>query len=612
MISETPSAISVKEENGGVYFTCLQNATNINLDYYKNETTLPRWMTPGKSYYLKLNTNLNAGTISLIVYVWDASNNFITLARYFGNTTDNYVEFTIPSNAVGAWVRVNIHNNDGALNNQKYYYYPMIFDKIPTDLNNLVPFTLQDTLHYVKFTTDDTIYTSCDDIDDQNSIIFISSKNGVLNIPDFPIDGPGWLITMWHSNVNNNLRMQYAVPYYPSLHKIKYRIMQFNTWTDWYSLGSGSGGTTTTITQEVSRDSYQNTYNITTNPTITTDSNGWLKAVDTNTESEADKTDMTGAIMSMLISTGYCHLGPGIFYVSGNIDVPSGATLEGCGNKTIIRLLSSVSSGYIIRLKEYATVKNIRFSGAYSPSTSVYDVSNTNIGGRIGISFVGNRSGNNNNGVTGTCRVCQISDCWFEGLDSGFFGNDAGGGLQEGVEVVNCYFYRCKAGINLDYWTEYCKFTNCVTFQCYYACINNGGNNVFTACTFHGVIGFLADNSGSNKNNNGHGSIIGCTFNHINNMNENMGNGIAIKLINIDSGLIFVGCQLWYGNVYVENSNGTTFTSCMFGNSAVTIDVIGNPIFLHGNTFHNKPTINSDVACKLDNNYTNDGTLVSA
>ena len=64
--------------------------------------------------------------------------------------------------------------------------------------------------------------------------------------------------------------------------------------------------------------------------------------------------------------------------------------------------------------------------------------------------------------------------------------------------------------------------------------------------------------------------------------------------------------------LYVENSNGTTFTSCMFGNNAIIIDVIGKAIFLHGNTFHNKPTINSDVACILDNNYTSDGTLVSA
>ena len=143
-------------------------------------------------------------------------------------------------------------------------------------------------------------------------------------------------------------------------------------------------------TKYITQDTYNNSYSTTINPTITLDSNGWLQPVDTDTENEDNKTDMTPAIMSMLTENGYCHLAPGIYYVSGNIDMPANSTIIGCGRATTIRLLSSVSSGYCIKLASDCIVKDLSFSGGYSEIT----LSDGNIGGRNGIYLKGNNRHN--------------------------------------------------------------------------------------------------------------------------------------------------------------------------------------------------------------------------
>ena len=193
----------------------------------------------------------------------------------------------------------------------------------------------------LNVTADNIIYPqnpiSADDIK-TSGIYFSSSEQGTPGIEDMPF-ATGWL---WVSAVTQQtpFYMQIAYPYYTGTN-VYYRICDINeVWGSWRELGSGSGSTT-----------IENTYNISCSPQITTDTNGWLQAVDTDTSSESGKTDMTASIMAMLNSTGYCHLGPGIFYVSGNIDMPAGSMLEGCGKQTIIRLLQSVTDGYIVRMQ---------------------------------------------------------------------------------------------------------------------------------------------------------------------------------------------------------------------------------------------------------------------
>lgn len=380
--------------------------------------------------------------------------------------------------------------------------------------------------------------------------------------------------------------------------------------TDWV-LSEGGNGNTYNVTQEISRDTYQNTYTITTSPQITTNSNGWLQAIDNESTDEANATDMTGPIMAMLNSTGYCKLGPGTFYVSGNINMPNNAMLEGCGNKTIVRLLSSVTSGYIVRLTQYNTVKDIRFSGGKSVPANLY-TDGTNLGSRHGIYLIANADKKED--AQPQALQNFITNCFFDNFDgSAFYTHNTGGGLQNSVTFTDSYITLCRVGINIDYYAEYGKYSQIIISQCYYACINNGGNNVFMGCTFHGVVGWLTDNSGNDKKNNQHGSCIGCTFNHLDNMNNPsvLGNGKAVHIINGVNGFIFTGCQLWYGNVYIENSKGIQFSDCLFGNNAIEIQVTGSyPAFFFDNIFWTAPTLDVISSCKFEGNHLQSGATV--
>ena len=379
------------------------------------------------------------------------------------------------------------------------------------------------------------------------------------------------------------------------------------SWTDWAKINVINETTEVTyeITQNINKDTITNTYNINTTPNITTDSNGWLQAIDTDTSDESNKTDMTGAILSMLNETGYCHLSPGIFYVSGNIDMPNGSILEGCGKKTIIRLLSSVSSGYILKMTQKSTVQNICLSGGHASPTDIYATSNVNFGNRHGIYFVANAD---SSGIAMPSVIaCMINNCFFENFDgSAVYCYNTGGGMQQSLLMENCYIEYCKVGINIDYYSEYHKFSNIIIWRCNHACINNGGNNVFVGCTFHGVVGWVIDNSNSDKSNNAHGSAIGCTFNHINNMNNptDLGMGDAIIIKNVSNAYIFSGCQLWYGGIVIENSRGIAFSDCLIGGRTPKISVNGNyPAFFYDCIFHQNPQLTVNNSTKFINCY---------
>ena len=301
-----------------------------------------------------------------------------------------------------------------------------------------------------------------------------------------------------------------------------------------------------------SNTTINNTYNITTSPTITTDTHGWLEAVDTETSSDTGKTDMTGAIMSMLNDTGYCHLGEGIFYVSGSIDMPSGSMLEGCGKKTKLRLLSSVETGYVVRMRDYCTLQNLEISGAYGASTPSTE------GTRDGVWFEANCHDPDDVNEFTTSH-CMISNVWilkFSG--SGLYCHNTSMTYSKGIYVQNLYVSYCYKGINIDYYSEFNKFTNVCIAWCKIACVNNGGNNVFTACTFHATdTGFFIDGT---QPNSAHGTLNGCTFCHI---GSNAGK--AIDMADITTGFIVSACQFWYNSINIKDSSGIVFSGCEFG-----------------------------------------------
>lgn len=355
-----------------------------------------------------------------------------------------------------------------------------------------------------------------------------------------------------------------------------------NNWTKWVEIGGDT--INYTINKTIAENTYNNTYNITTNPNFTTDENGWLNSVDNESTSEENATDMTGAIMSLLNNTGYCHLGVGTFYVSGGITLPNGSTIEGCGDKTIVRLLSS-SNNYVFRPVRLSTIQNLKISGAKSLTIS------ENIGNKNGIYFYDTKTDWTSSGEKDT-RPCFINSVSFNNFNgAAIYGHGTGGGLDESLIVSNCYINNCNSGINLNFFVEYCKFTNIIIVNCYYACINNGGNNVFIGCTFHGNTGFVIDNSSKDKINNAHGSCIGCTFNHVGN-----NTGDAIQINGTTNGFLFEGSQIWYGKIKINDSQGILFNGFLGGGNTTTIEVSNSTgiTFRNGQFNMNPPIISAN------------------
>ena len=107
--------------------------------------------------------------------------------------------------------------------------------------------------------------------------------------------------------------------------------------------------------------------------------------------------------------------------------------------------------------------------------------------------------------------------------------------------------------------------------------------------------------------NNSHGSFTGCTFNH------NTLYGVALDKLSV--GEMFVGCQFFYGDIYVTDSKGIVFSTCEMGATNIYADgnfatggmwMITNSVFFGGNIYEDHLGNISDL--RLKNNHVADGT----
>lgn len=304
-----------------------------------------------------------------------------------------------------------------------------------------------------------------------------------------------------------------------------------------------------------------------------------LYSVDTSTEDESGKTDMKTKIESMLNEHGVCQLSEGIFYVSGAIDLPEGSTLCGSGRNSEIRLLQSVTEGYCVKIQKNNTIRDVAFSGSFPTNTVA-----TTDRKRNAINFVANYDG----ATSETTAHCMISNVWIKNFGgSGIYCHNTGISISMGLYVTNAYIERCHKGINIDYYSEFSKFVNVCTANCYIGIVNNGGNNVFTSCTIHATnTGFVIDGT---QPNSAHGTINGCTFCHI-----GSNNGIAVKANDIEAGFIIANSHFWYNSIDLTNCQGILFDGCEFGrgtstdgNVSASITITGgNLVLFSGCMFH--------------------------
>ena len=312
-----------------------------------------------------------------------------------------------------------------------------------------------------------------------------------------------------------------------------------------------------------------------------------------------DGRDATKDIQAALDTYGACLLGAGDFTVTG-VTMPERATLSGLGAATHIHLADTVTSGAAVRLSSYCTVKDIAFYGSTSEETPA------ELGERHGILFEGNVFTDNDDHA-GQDHNNIITNCFFFGFSGGCITcRHTGYSVKSCVSVSDCHMRFSGAGINIERFSEFSKFTNITSTNNLYGCINNGGNNMFVNCGFSAnTVGFLIDNEHGQSPNCAHGSCVGCTFHH---SDKNRGIGILIK--NEIPGFVFDGCQIGFSKIVIENSNCVSFVAMNFLRH-VAIRISGGTLTLFASSmFHEAPevTIENNDAVRFDNCYLKDGT----
>lgn len=320
-------------------------------------------------------------------------------------------------------------------------------------------------------------------------------------------------------------------------------------------------------------------------------------------ESTQNKADRAAEIEALLNERGACILGAGVFYIS-SVKMPDGTTVKGMGAATKIVLLDEVADGAAICLGSFCTVKDIFLLGSEGEA-----VIPTEVGNRHGILFEGSATEEHYKGAQPTHSM--ISGCFISAFSGGGITcRNTGYSPESSLTVSDCQIFLCGVGINIPFFSEYHNFNSVKCNRNLYGCINNGGNNVFTGCGFDcNKTGFIIDNSHGQSNNNSHGSVVGCTFNH-----SDSNKGIGILLLGVSHGYVFSACQLFFSKVVIENSTGLVFDSFNCGRE-VEISVKGKHprgvglVTFSGSAFNPAPKISvtDNDTVKFINCFTADG-----
>lgn len=314
-------------------------------------------------------------------------------------------------------------------------------------------------------------------------------------------------------------------------------------------------------------------------------------------EASGDNRDRTAEIEAILKEKGSCILGIGTFVVKG-IAMPENSTLMGLGEGSVLLLDPEVEEGFAVKMGNCCRVENLSITGALEdlgrPSA---------MGSRHGLGFVGDcdpktRLPQIRYGIARALHITNFSGGGVTCLATGFSCNSS-------LAATDLRIHCCGAGINIPFFSEYHKFTNALCTRNLYGCINNGGNNVFTACSFDGnKTGFLIDNSDKNACNNSHGTAVACTFNH-----SDSNKGIGIQVLGASHGYVFSACQLFFSQIVVEDSLGVQFVDFNCGKDEKITVRGGGMVRFSGCSFSRPPvvTVEDNPYVRWENCYDRHG-----
>lgn len=283
--------------------------------------------------------------------------------------------------------------------------------------------------------------------------------------------------------------------------------------------------------------------------------------------STGDTTDRLAEIQELLDNNGYVQLGKGEFYLSGQLQIKNGATLDGCGKATVIKQTPDSTQPSMIYLASEGTIRNVCVQGEWT-DTPTNETPKTSI--RIGIVIT---NGTNN---------AIIDGCWIRGwTGQGILATNNSTATRSFL-MSNCDVSWNNIGLKTEA-SEYACVTNCTFRNNITGILNNGGNNKFTSCGIDSNYDGFVINEGYN---NGHGSCVGCTFNH--------NTHYAVNMAYTESGFIFSGCNFAEGTIRNTKSKGILFTGCRFGNWLKYNNYTTNVTMFTGCVFSHSPRTESD------------------
>lgn len=581
--------------HNGVDFTAIENGFIANRtsssastaidNIYNNTTQLPPGVVPGSKVFLKYECA--TADIGIGVAWYSAGSMIGGLSVYYESTV-----IDVPANAEGAIFRAQVLKTASPSNSQvRVWLYPSVYNNFPYQefkakdeeiINNV-------NMRNANLLADSDLDLILDDC------FWLLNQNGTY---EHRPDGTSGAAFFSCSHTANSY-LQVYIPFNPTSIYLR-RKLSANAFTAWRNIIGGNN-----YNNEYTFNEYTNSYEVTATPSITTDTNNYLAAT-------GDTTDVTNEIVTMLETTGICNLGSGKFYVSG-INMPIGSTIKGCGDRTQIVLIGDETvAGYAIKMNRYCIIENVDIAGIASTTLlpRLITLPET-IGERHGILWQGNYT--ENPVTTQQPSNGKVSNVYIHGFTGGGITcYDTGSGGANMINADNVDIFNCYAGINIAYLSEFNKFTNIKAFNNKIGCINNGGNNVFANCDFsNNVTGFVIDNSAEQSPNSAHGTCVGCVFNH-----SGSNTGVGIRVLNIRHGFIFDACQIFFSQIYIENSDGVVVSNSNFGSRNCSITVNGGGVALfNGNVHQSQPDIaitNNDNVHFVNCFVRDTGAIVSA
>lgn len=313
----------------------------------------------------------------------------------------------------------------------------------------------------------------------------------------------------------------------------------------------------------------------------------WMGASCTVEPLPGDDRDMAAVINRYLRVYGYCKLKKGDFNLKSQVQIPTGALLEGSGASS--RLIHNSSTATLVTMASTSTIRNLTL---YDPTVEEHPDASSAPGNRIGIT------------ISGETQNAIIDGLFIQGFNyAGIFLNETGTAVRS-VMISNCDIKYCHVGLRL-LASEYACVTGCVFRDNFIGCYNFGGNNKFSACGFDSnVWGFVV----GGETNNGHGSAVGCSFNH--------NTERAISHQAVKHGFIYSGCQIHFGEIsFSADCYGGLFSGCHFGrNVSLRCSTSHKQMFV-GCTFYENPVdveghSDPNNALRFFNCYGFDGTQI--